>query len=77
MTGDLSSVPPQSPDLEDRSCVKRQYHAQQREWRLTPNEVRSQLTLSEIIGSDMAVNGAGHYVRWTDIERLDGILGLF
>lgn len=77
MTGDLSSVPPQSQVLKDRSGVKGRYRSQTWEWRLTPNEVRSQFAFSEIVGPDVTVNGTGHDVCWTNMEGLNGVLGLF
>lgn len=70
-------VPPQSQVLKDRSSIKGRYQAHRWERGLTSNEVRSQFTFSEIVGSDVAVDGTGHYVRWTNVEGLDGVFGLF
>jgi hypothetical protein len=78
MTGGLSSVLPRSQDLKDRNSV--------RQWclggaaaggRPTSDEVRSQFTLSQVIGSDVTVNRTRHYVRGTDMDGLDGVFGFF
>ena len=47
-----------------------------RERRPTSNEIRPQLALSQVVRSDVAVNRARHYVRWTDVNGLDGVFGL-
>ena len=47
------------------------------ECRRTPDEIRPQFAFSQVVGSDVAIDRTRHYVRWTDVEGLDGIFGLF
>jgi len=51
--------------------------AQQSGRRRTPDEVSPQLALSQVVSSNVAVNGARHYVRWANVEGLDGVLSFF
>jgi hypothetical protein len=43
----------------------------------TSDKVSPQFALSQVVGSDVAVNRARHNVRWADVDGLDGVLGLF
>ena len=51
--------------------------AQQSGRRRTSDKVSPQLALSQVVGSNVAVDRARHYVRWADVDGLNGVLSLF
>ena len=46
-----------------------------RDRRRTSDEIRPQLALSQVVGSNVSVNRPCHYVRRTNMEGLDGVFG--